>query len=342
MGLRFLSWLRFGKGVKPAPENHKPQKRGHHIVTLSRHTRLDSLPKGVPRFGKRPTWIHLNPENDLELLDLLNRYFIHPLTVEDIFNPYNRIKREKFPQYIYLCFRGVQLKENFIITKDFNFMLTDKTIITIAESERKTIDDLLANESLTRELLRKGPEFILHKILDVETDHTLQIVHDIDVQFEQQESKLFNYTSDVNITSVFELRSSLAQIKKMILTHKEIFDEMQLHDKKFFSAESEAFFRDIRDHAIKGIDTIDGISQAIASAIEAYHTMSTKRTNDVMRTLTVMTSIMLPMTLITGIFGMNFTFIPLLKDELGYLWTLIFMLGLGFVMLIFFRLKKWV
>jgi len=116
---------------------------------------------------------------------------------------------------------------------------------------------------------------------------------------------------------------------------------MHAHDIRHFSAESEAFFRDVRDHAIKIIDTIDGIVQAIASAIEAYNTISTKRTNDIIRILTIMTAIMLPLTLVTGYFGMNFKHLPMTEDHHGYLKTIVGMAVLAGVMMVFFLKKRW-
>ncbi|MCS6971861.1 MAG: magnesium transporter CorA family protein [Leptospiraceae bacterium] len=340
MNYRVLSWLRRNKAPEPIAEP-TADWHTHHIVTLRGHERFQEKPGGIPLFGNKPAWVHLYPRSEQELISLLHRYHIHPLTVEDIFNTSNRIKREKFPHYTYYCFRGVHLAKSYITTMDFNFIVTRKTLITVTESQRLTIDRLLADEALCRELLRKGPEFILHRILDIETDHTLRIVHEIDLAFERCESALLSYREDVDIAMVFELKSSLATIKKLILTHKEIFDEMQQYDIAHFSPESAAFFRDVRDHAIKIIDTIDGITQAIASAIEAYHTISTKRTNDIIRILTIMTAIMLPLTLITGYFGMNFEHLPLTKDYYGYLKTIIGMAVLAGAMLLWFIKKKW-
>jgi magnesium transporter len=341
MTYRFLSWLRLSR----RPDLESPVSvrnwHEHHVITGRKHEAFREKQGGIPLFGKQGAWVHLYPRNEKELIDLLQKYDIHPLTVEDIFNSSNRIKREKFPHYTYFCFRGVHLNGSYISTNDFNFIVAGKTIITVAESERTTIDRMLADAPLCRELLRKGPEFILHRILDIETDHTLRIVHDIDLAFERMENALLTHRAGLDIAMIFELKSSLSLTKKLIITHKEIFDEMQVHDIKNFSPESAAFFRDVRDHAIKIIDTIDGISQAIASAIEAYNTISNKRTNDIIRILTIMTAILLPLTLITGYFGMNFKHLPLLDDPLGYLKTIIGMAVLAVGMAVFFLKKKW-
>ncbi len=341
MRYKVISWLRLAPKPQVAPEIIVRDWHEHHIVTLKSHERFRDKEAGIPLFGTKAAWVHLYPRNEQDLIRLLHRYEIHPLTVEDIFNSSNRIKREKFPHYTYLCFRGVHLTGSYITTKDFNFIITRNTIITISESERSTIDRLLADEGLCRDLLRRGPEFILHRILDIETDHTLHIVHDIDLAFERCEGQLMSHSANLDIAMVFELKSSLALIKKLILTHKEIFDEMQQYDIKNFSRDSQAFFRDVRDHAIKIIDTIDGIVQAISSAIEAYNTISTKRTNDIIRILTIMTAIMLPLTLVTGYFGMNFKHLPMTDDHYGYLKTIIGMGVLAVAMVVFFLRKRW-
>ena len=341
MRYKVMSWLRLSPRPAVAPEIIVHDWHEHHIVTLRSHERIRDRESVIPLFGTRAAWVHLYPRNEQDLIRLLHRYEIHPLTVEDIFNSSNRIKREKFPHYTYLCFRGVHLAGSYITTKDFNFIIAKKTIITISESERSTIDKLLADEALCRDLLRRGPEFILHRILDIETDHTLHIVHDIDLAFERCEGQLMSHSANLDIAMVFELKSSLALIKKLILTHKEIFDEMQQYEIRSFSKDSQAFFRDVRDHAIKIIDTIDGIVQAISSAIEAYNTISTKRTNDIIRILTIMTAIMLPLTLITGYFGMNFKHLPMTEDHYGYLKTIIGMGVLAVAMVAFFLRKRW-
>ncbi|MBV6492155.1 MAG: Cobalt/magnesium transport protein CorA [Turneriella sp.] len=341
MAYRFLSWLSLKKRPSAAKGAPKKDWHEHHIVTLKSHEKFRTKEEGIPLFGKRAAWVHLYPKNEKDLVHLLKRYDIHPLTVEDIFNLSNRIKREKFPHYTYFCFRGVHLTGGYISTKDFNFILTKNTIITVSEGVRNTIDALLADKKLCQELLKKGPEFILHKILDVETDHTLHIVRDIDVAFERNEDLLLTFSAKLDIATVFELKSSLALTKKLILAHKDIFDEIHLYDMKDFSEASEAFYRDVRDHALKIIDIIDGISQAITSAVEAYNTISTKRTNDIIRILTIMTAIMLPLTLITGYFGMNFKHLPMTEDYYGYLKTIVGMGGLAVLMVLFFMKKKW-
>lgn len=336
--------LRLPQLRPPRPANLQKKSGNKTLVFRATGRKIhthDDIIKPLPKRNAEKNWLHIQAQNDQQLNKLLERYKIHPLTIEDIFSHSNRIKLEKFENYIYVSFRGFHLEKNQIFSRNFNFIITHKTLISVAHEPRYTILNLLNDAVKTKELMQKGPDFILHRILDVETDHTLEIVHRIDELFEEYENKLLTYHDSVNIAEVFELRSSLQQIKKVILTHKEIFDVLLSTDKDFFTEESEAFFRDVRDHAIKTLDSVDGIIQAISSAIEAYHTISSRRTNEVMKILTILTSIMLPMTLITGIFGMNFRLMPWLNDHHGFSLSVMVMGVVGVAMLLLFKLKKW-
>lgn len=290
----------------------------------------------------RVAWIHLVSNSQKTLGALLTRFAIHPLTIEDLVAPNARIKSESFPHYTFLTFRGLHLEGRHVVSKNFHFIIFGKTLISVSNEPRNTINDLRrAHEADSTWLGRKGADFVLHHILDVETDHTLGIVRRIDDMADDYETRLFSYDRSVDITAVYELRNALQTIKKMTLMQKEVFDLMQDHGKEFFREDSAAFFRDVRDHAIKALDIVDSVIQSINGALEAYITLSTRRTNEIIRVLTVMTAIMLPMTLITGIYGMNFEFIPLLKNPAGF-WTSVgLMLGIGAALLGFFRWKNW-
>lgn len=286
-------------------------------------------------------WIHLTPENERELAQILERYDIHPLTIEDIFSPTNRIKVERFPHYIYFSFRGFHLQDGRLIIKAFNFLFFRKTLITITPERRNTIFDLIESWQEHRVLLQRGPEFIVHRILDVETDRTLAIVHRLDEMVDVYEIELLEFVLNVDIRRVFEIRSALQHIRKVMILHKEVLDDLQLRLPQFFRGEAAAFFRDVRDHSLKIIDMVDSITNSISSALEAYLTISTRRTNDIMRILTILTALMLPMTLITGIYGMNFEKMPFLAHDFGFWGTLIFMGLIGVGMTLYFKYKKW-
>ncbi len=316
---------------------------GRNFILTTRSAREiqeDEIPL-KPLRSTDKAWLHLTPRSEAELTVMLDKYDIHPLTIEDIFSPTNRLKLERFPNYTYFSFRGFHLHQGHLIIKTFNFILRKKLLITVTIEKRNTIFDMIENWDQYRFLLRQGPEFILHKILDVETDRTLAIVHKLDEIVDEYEMRLLEFDLHVNISRVFEIRSSLQHIRKVIIIHKEVLDELQLRYPQFFRGESAAFFRDVRDHSFKIVDTVDSIIQSISSALEAYLAISSRKTNDIMRILTILTALMLPMTLITGIYGMNFEYMPFLSHNFGFWGTLIFMGCIGIGMTLYFKFKRW-
>lgn len=301
---------------------------------------IESEKGPIPIF-KHKTWIHLTPKSEDELLKFLANYKIHPLTIEDVMNPQSRIKFEEFPNYTYLIFRGVHFENNQIIPKNFNFIITKSTLITIALDHRNTIFDLIHNWESNYSILEKGLEFIIHKIMDAETDHLIPIVSRIEDQAENLESQVFSDDKKLDISQIFMMRGNLQQIKKIINRHVEILDQISESHTSFITVESNAFFRDVKDHSLRILEVSETVKEMISSALEVHLTISSSKSNEIMTILTMMTAIMLPMTLIAGLYGMNFKYIPLLEHDNGFVITLISMFIIGFVMYFYFKLKKW-
>lgn len=312
-----------------------------YILTAKECKPVDGSKKIPVYSATRHVWVHLVPESENELAEVLAGYKIHPLSIEDIFNPHNRIKIEVFDEYSFFTFRGFFYDAGTIISKNFYFILRGKTLISLALEPRDTIRGIIDNWQHNSALLKQGPEFILHRILDIETDNTQSIVYDIDDISDDFEIQLLNHEIDVDIRRVFEVRSQLQHVKKIARMQKEVMDELAMRFPAFFKGESAAFFRDVKEHTIRVAETAEASIDSITAAIEAHLAMSTRRTNDIMRILTIMTAIVLPMTLLTGVYGMNFDTMPLINSPWGYYITLVTMIMVGVVMMIYFKIKKW-
>jgi magnesium transporter len=291
---------------------------------------------------KSRTWIHLTPRNEEELSLLLSKFMIHPLTIEDIMNFHSRVKYEEFKNYTFLVFRGLHLEDNHIVAKNFNFIVTKNTLITIVLDHRNTIRDIILDWTKNKLLLEKGLEFIIHRIIDVETDHIMPIVYRIEDQAEELESQVYSSEKELDIHSIFMMRSNLQQIKKVIHLHIEILQELETSETDFITVESDAFFRDVRDHSIRILEIAETVKEMISSALEVHLTISSRKSNNIMKLLTIMTAIMLPMSLIAGLYGMNFKYMPLLDLEQGFYFTLLGMFTTGLVMFFYFKFKDWV
>ncbi|MDF3819613.1 magnesium transporter CorA family protein [Leptospira sp. 96542] len=298
-----------------------------------------NTPLPVSKHAKH--WIHLTADNEENLSLLFSKHNIHPLTIEDILNPNSRIKLEIFPNYIFFIFKGFHYEKNLLTQKNFNFILTPNQIISLTLDYRNSIGDMIENWKSNQKILSRGYEFIVHKILDVETDHTLLIAQKIEERIEHFEEQIFTNTKTLDISNVYSLRASLLSIKKGMIQNKEVLEDLEKIKNSFFSDDADAFFRDVKDHSIRILEMVESNIESISSALEAHIAISTRKTNDIMKTLTIMTAIMLPMSLVAGIFGMNFTVMPWLSWEFGFHLSIAIMGLLGVMMMFYFKIKKW-
>ncbi|TGM66106.1 magnesium transporter [Leptospira meyeri] len=300
------------------------------------------LDRPLPLSHRHPKhWIHITAENEEKLMFLFQKHDIHQLTIEDILNPTSRIKLEIFPNYIFFVFRGFHFERNQLTQKNFNFILTPNQIISLTLDYRDSIGDIIDQWKVNNKILARGYEFVVHKILDIETDHTLAITQKIEERIEHFEDQIFGNTKSLDISNVYSLRASLLSIKKGMLQNKEVLEDLEKIKNSFFSDEADAFFRDVRDHSLRILELVDSNIESISSALEAHIAISTRKTNEIMKILTIMTAIMLPMSLVAGIYGMNFRHIPTLEWEYGFLAALGAMGFLGILMLLYFRIKRW-
>lgn len=295
----------------------------------------------LPVFAsKTKVWVHLTPKSEDELSKALKNYNIHPLTLEDIMNPQGRIKVEQFPNYTFIVFRGLHFDVNNITAKNFNFIIVKNTLITIVLDHRNTIADLINDWEKSSHLLEKGTEFIIHKIFDLETDHMLPIVYRIEDQAADFESQVYHRHKKLDIASVFIMRANLQQVKKVINQHVELLNTLE-SSKQISTGDSDVFFRDVNDHSMRILEIAETVRETISSALEIHLTISSQKSNEIMTILTMMTAILLPMSLIASLYGMNFRYIPLLDDHSGFFISISIMFGIGLVMAIYFKIKRW-
>ncbi|MBX7058597.1 MAG: magnesium transporter CorA family protein [Leptospirales bacterium] len=287
-----------------------------------------------------PGWLHITTNNEFKLETALAPFRIHPLTIEDIMNPMTRIKKEKFEHYVFFIFRAFRLEGHTLQALNFYFILLNRLVITITVDDRNTIDDLWKNADIARGLLQRGPEYLVHRILDTETDRVMAIIHQLEDRVDFFEDSVYMEDLEIPITEVFNYKGILQHIKRAILSHREIFENLMRIDG--FDPDALVFFRDVNDHSIRIIEGVDSIVESISSAIEAYMALSTRRTNEVVKILTTLTAILLPVSLIAGIYGMNFEFIPGGRSPYGFALTVGGMGLLGAGLFYVFRRLKWI
>lgn len=291
-------------------------------------------------------WIDLerqSPEADKLLKEVLQ---IHPLTIEDIWGPRSQPKIDDFDQYLYVIIHGVGARkkdklelveidvligENWLITHDRDGLVTDDVGTELDHSPR---------------LLQKGIAWLAHAVLDRAVDRYLPVIDQLDAEIEQLELDVLEKAGTPKgkrvLAQILGFKRTLQGLRRMSIHQREILLRLSRGDFGEIPPEAIPFYRDVYDHFLRINDIAEGYRDLVTSALDAYLSVQSNRMNEIMKTLTLMSTVMLPLTFIAGVYGMNFENMPELHWFWGYPFALSLMGAVGGGIMLYFRHKGWI
>jgi magnesium transporter len=296
--------------------------------------------------AKLPIWIELEHECD-EGTELMRDVFdIHPLTIEDIWQKRNQPKLEDYRKYLYVVVHGIRairrgqfdlIELDVVIGKDF--------VIT-HDPHGETTKDVVDEIERDPTLLCKGPAWLAHAILDNAVDRYLPIVDQLDDDLEKLEMEALMRAGTPKgppvLRRILRFRRLLQDLRRMSIHQREILMRLSRGEFDEIPRDVVPFFRDVYDHFVRINDLLEGFRDLVTSALEAYLSVQNNRMSEVMKTLTVISTIMLPLSLVAGIYGMNFDVMPELKWLYGYPFALGVMAVVALGILLWFRRRGWI
>ena len=263
---------------------------------------------------------------------------MHPLTVEDLYNSNVRVKVEEFPEYMFCVFYGIRkdfsmVEIDFIIGKDF--------LITNHKKELVSFEKLKSEPEKIERLMKKGLDFLFHYLIDGEIDNFVPILENIDDQIENIEEEVTEKPKPELLAKILEIKRTIIKIKKITLPQREKISYVSKSDLDFITKKAVPYFRDVYDHAIRVSDMIDNYREATGNAFDVYMSAVSNNMNEVMKVLSVIATIALPLTVVSGVYGTNFSILPGAGFTYGF-WTMIIVMILMMSgMLFYFRRKGW-
>ncbi len=280
----------------------------------------------MPRFGK-----------DEE--ELLRVYFnIHPLTIEDCSKVSSRPKIEEFDTYLYVVLYGLDVQGHFT---QLNFIIGQDYLITVQHRQIASYEALKRDDGKIQALLGRDTEFVMHYLMDIEIDKYFPILEHIDDQMEKLEERVTHETGNGPVHEIFHLKHQLLTLKHHIAPQKEILFALSRKGNKFMMPASTDYFRDIYDHTVRALDDIENYREILNGILDVHFSVTSNHLNDVIKVLTVFSTIFLPLTLIASIYGMNFEHMPELTWKYGYFIILGVMLLIAIIMWLFFKKRHW-
>ncbi len=296
--------------------------------------------KDLKKIKVRPLWIDVKDVTKEEELLLQKEFGLHPLTSEDLYNQGIRIKVEEFDKYLFCVFYGVEKRQKIELI-ELDFILGKNFLISNHKGDVKSFDDLKSNKEKLAELFRKGPDFIFHKLLDTEIDNYFPILENIDDEIEQIEEQVTKKVEAKLLDRILRLKRRITRIKKFTFPQREKISFLTKNDYPLISKKALPYFRDVYDHAIRVSDSVDNYREAAGNTFDVYMSALSNNMNEVMKVLSIIATIALPLTVISGIYGTNFSNLPGATFFHGF-WAMIFaMILLVLGMMYFFRRRGW-
>lgn len=327
----------------PAPEILAFLCRGPEFTGLSLEQALAA--RAAPVADNAWLWIHVRGAADPALLETLGQAFaLHPLVLEDIQNTDQRPKQEDYDAYLFMVLRALRFNESQerVESRQFSLVLGDAFVLSFQEGERDLIGPLVERAKNTRSRLRSmGTGYLAYSLIDLIVDHYFVVLEQLWGKIELLEGRLVKHPTPQGMLAVQKLKRSLILLRRTVWPMRELVGQLEHVGQDFFEKASLVYLRDVYDHCNHAADTIDTFRELVSGMLDLYLSSVNNRTNEVMKVLTIIATIFIPLTFITGVFGMNFKDMPIL----GYRWafpvTMLAMLVLALGMLAYFRRRNW-
>ena len=296
-------------------------------------------------------WVDFRGETDAELKAtkdvLLDVFKFHYLTVEDCLETRNQPKIEAFPDYLYFIIHGVRADEtraNNFVTKELDGYLGKNFVVTFHVERFRSIKAVKQQVRSSTFACERGAAYVLHQILDHIVDLYMPLVDDFDTEIDALEERVLTMKkgSNVILEDIMDLRRSVARMKRISVRQLEVLYRMSHGEFPQIPANTLPYFRDVHDHLLRISDLAENYRDLVAGLFDMHFSVVANKNNDVVKTLTILSSIILPLSLIAGIYGMNFENMPELKTRNGYFLTLGLMVIITILLLFYFWMRGWI
>ncbi len=317
--------------------DYDPDQCGEHDLTAV---------EACIRFKETPTvtWLNVSGIHDAALLERLGAcYDIHPLVVEDIGNTEQRPKLEDYGRYLYLVLKMLyDGDDGEVVTEQISLVVGPNFVISLQENGKDVFAPVRVRLRNRQSRLRsQGADYLAYSLLDAVVDHYFVILERLGAEIEEVEEDLVrNPTSEV-LQSIHRLKREMIFLRKLVWPLREVISALERRESALIKETTLIYLKDVYDHTIQVIETLESYRDMVAGMLDTYLSSMSHRLNEVMKVLTIIATIFIPLTFLAGVYGMNFKHMPELDLPWAYpaLWAVMMVSALG--MLAYFRRRRW-
>ncbi len=291
------------------------------------------------------TWVNVDGIHDTALLQKIGDCFgLHPLLLEDIANTGQRPKLEEFEGHVYIVIKALVWDDaaDRVIEEQISIVLGPNYVLSFQERAGDPFDPIRERIRTNKGRIRKmGSDYLCHSLIDITVDRYFDIVEKIGDHIERLENTLVNNPTPKVLHRINVLKNEMTSVRRSVWPLRDVLSQMQRSDNEFVKEETRLYFRDAYDHTVQIIETVETYRDILAGMLDIYLSSVSNRLNEVMKFLAIVTTVFMPLTLLTGIYGMNFRFMPGLNDPEGFWIILAIMVAVAVGMIAYFKQKKW-
>jgi len=291
------------------------------------------------------TWINIDGVHNTGVIEKIGEIFdLHPLIMEDIGNTTQRPKVEDFDNYIFVVLKMLYYdnKAKKIEVEQVSLVLGKNFVISFQERQGDVFDSVRERIEKGKGRIRQmGSDYLLYSLIDAVVDGYFSVLEKMGDKIEELEEEIVEQTDPESLHNIHKTKKEMISLRRSVWPLREVVNSLTRDKTALISTKVIIYFRDVYDHTIQVIDTVETFRDMLSGLHDTYLSSISNRMNEIMKVLTMFASIFIPLTFIAGVYGMNFSFMPELNWRWGYfaVWGVIIIVGVS--MLFYFKRKKW-
>ncbi len=294
---------------------------------------------------KTVTWINIDGIHDIVLIEKLGKQFdLHPLILEDILNTDQRPKLEDFDNYLFIVLKMLSYNDEkqMVEAEQVSLVLGNNFLISFQERVGDVFEIIRDRIRNAKGRIRKmGADYLAYTLMDAIVDSYFAVLEKLGEKIESMEEQLVTDPGEKTPQQIHSLKREMIFLRKSVWPLREVISGLQRADSQLIDESTGIYLRDVYDHTIQIIDTIESSRDMVSGMLDIYLSSISNKMNAVMKVLTIIATLFIPLTFVAGIYGMNFENMPELKWRWGYACVWAVMATVAVIMLFYFRRKKW-
>jgi magnesium transporter len=331
------------------PETRIPEKTIVELISydddsvlMEENKPLDELLSLCDR--NRKNWINIDGLTDRKLIEQVAEAFdLHYLIIEDVMNVDHQPKTDELDNHLFLTMKMFyRFEEDKIDYEHISFVLGENYLLSFQEKEGDIFALLRTRIKQENGIIRKrGTDYLLYRLVDTIVDSYYSVLEKIGEQVEAVEENISNNPTVKDFQQIQKIRKEFIYLRRVVYPLREAINKIVKNENGFIDENNEKYFADVYDHIIHLIDSLDTYKDLTSTMMDLYMNTINYKMNEVMKLLTIITTIFIPLSFIAGIYGMNFDNMPELRWDNGYFGVLAIMGSIFILMIVYFRYKKW-